>query len=116
MNSNPLDECYRLIEALQESSRWTHIRGTPSVDIEALKTKLWSDLDPTHGHVIEDISVQPNSRLVVAKFSERMTTRRRIESIAADIVGVISDHPPGVIQRDNETYLYIIMRDGYDTI
>ena len=116
MSSNStLDECYRLIEALQESSRWTHIRGTPSVDIEALKTKLWSDLDPTRGHVIEDISVQPNSRLVVAKFSERMTTRH-IELIAADIVGVISDHPPDVIQRDNETYLYIIMRDGYDTI
>ena len=87
----------------------------PSVDIEALKTKLWSDLDPTRGHVIEDISVQPNSRLVVAKFSERIANQD-IESIAASIVGVISDHPPDIVRRDNDTYLYIIMQDGYDTI
>ena len=115
MNSNPLDECHRLIETLKRSSRWTHIRGTPSVDIEALKTKLWSDLDPTRGRVIEDISVQPNSRLVVAKFSEQ-AAKSDIESIAAGVVGVISGHPPDIAQRDNSTYLYIIMQDGYDTI
>lgn len=115
MSSDPLDECHRLIETLQRSSRWTHIRGAPSVDIEALKTKLWSDLDPTRGHVIEDIGVQPNSRLVVAKFSEQ-AAKSDIESIAASIVGVISGHPPDIVRRGNDTYLYIIMQDGYDTI